>query len=35
MSIGQGGYEASMSFYGETLGSSLVEGIVKGAGELK
>ena len=27
----RGGYEASMSFYGEKLGSTLVEGIIRGA----
>ncbi len=27
----KGGYEASMSFYGETLGSTLVEGVSKAA----
>lgn len=31
----KGGYEASVSLYGETLGSTLVEGIVRGAGGLK
>jgi hypothetical protein len=31
----RGGYEASMSFYGETLGRTLVEGIVRGASKLK
>ena len=27
----KGGYEASMSFYGETLGATLVEGVIRGA----
>ena len=31
----KGGYEASMSFYGETLGSTLVEGIIRAAGGLR
>ncbi len=31
----KGGYEASMSFYGETLGQVVVEGVVKGASRLK
>ncbi|HXR40350.1 MAG TPA: neutral/alkaline non-lysosomal ceramidase N-terminal domain-containing protein [Terracidiphilus sp.] len=31
----KGGYEASMSFYGETLGSTLVEGVVRCAGRSK
>ena len=31
----KGGYEASMSFYGETLGSVLVEGVVRCAGRSK
>jgi hypothetical protein len=31
----KGGYEASMSFYGETLGSTLVEGVIRGARGLK
>ena len=31
----KGGYEASMSFYGETLGSTMVEAVVQNAGELK
>jgi len=31
----KGGYEASMSFYGETLGSTLVEGIVRATEGLK
>jgi hypothetical protein len=31
----RGGYEASMSFYGETLGAVLVEGMVRGAAALK
>jgi hypothetical protein len=31
----KGGYEASMSFYGETLGQVIVEGVVKGAMHLK
>jgi hypothetical protein len=31
----RGGYEASMSFYGETLGNTLVEGIDRGARGLK
>jgi hypothetical protein len=31
----KGGYEASMSFYGETLGATLVEGIVRCARGLK
>ncbi len=31
----KGGYEASMSFYGETLGSTLVEGVVHGVDVLK
>ena len=30
-----GGYEASMSFYGETLGRTLVEGVVRSAGKSK
>ncbi len=29
----KGGYEASMSFYGEGLGNILVEGIARGAGK--
>jgi hypothetical protein len=32
---GKGGYEASMSFYGETLGNVVVEGIVRGARVLR
>jgi len=32
---GKGGYEASMSFYGETLGKALVEGIARCAQGLK
>jgi hypothetical protein len=32
---GKGGYEASMSFYGETLGKTLVEGIIRCARGLK
>ena len=31
----KGGYEASMSFYGETLGSTIVEGVVRGVKGLK
>jgi hypothetical protein len=31
----KGGYEASMSFYGEQLGSTLLEGVVRGAANLK
>ena len=31
----KGGYEASMSFYGETLGSTLEEGILRAVGGLK
>ena len=31
----KGRYEASMSFYGETLGSTLVEGVSKAAEGLK
>jgi len=31
----KGGYEASVSFYGETLGSTMVEGIVRAANGLK
>ena len=31
----KGGYEASMSFYGETLGSTLVEGVLRAVGGLK
>jgi hypothetical protein len=31
----KGGYEASMCFYGETLGSTVVEGVVRAAGGLK
>jgi neutral ceramidase len=31
----KGGYEASMSFYGETLGSTVVEGMVRATGGLK
>lgn len=31
----KGGYEASMSFYGESLGSTLVEGVVRSAQGLK
>ena len=30
----RGGYEASMSFYGETLGTTMVEGILRGASAL-
>jgi hypothetical protein len=29
------GYEASMSSYGETLGNTLVEGVIRGARGLK
>jgi hypothetical protein len=32
---GKGGYEASMSFYGETLGNTLIEGIIRCARGLK
>jgi hypothetical protein len=32
---GKGGYEASMSFYGGTLGDALVEGVIRCARELK
>jgi len=32
---GKGGYEASMSFYGETLGSTIVEGVIHAAAGLK
>jgi hypothetical protein len=28
----KGGYESSMSFYGESLGSTLVEGVIRCAG---
>jgi hypothetical protein len=31
----KGGYEASMSFYGETLGKTLVEGVIRSAQGLK
>ncbi len=31
----QGGYEASMSFYGEALGNVLVVGVARGAGKLE
>lgn len=31
----KGGYEASMSFYGETLASTMVEGILRAAGGVK
>jgi len=31
----KGGYEASMSFYGDGLGPVIVDGVVKGAAELK
>jgi len=31
----KGGYEASMSFYGETLGSIVVEGVIRSAQGLK
>jgi hypothetical protein len=31
----KGGYEASMSFYGETLGSTVVDGVVRAVGGLK
>ena len=31
----KGRYEASMSFFGETLGSTLVEGLVRAARQLK
>jgi hypothetical protein len=31
----KGGYEASMSFYGETLGKAVVEGVVSSAQELR
>jgi len=30
----KGGYEASMSFYGETLGNTMVEGVLSGVGKL-
>ncbi len=32
---GKGGYEASVSFYGETLGSTLLEGVTRGVEALK
>lgn len=31
----KGGYEASVSFYGETLGSTITEGVLRAAGGLK
>jgi hypothetical protein len=31
----KGGYEASMSFYGESLGKTLMDGINRGARNLK
>jgi hypothetical protein len=31
----KGGYEASVSFYGETLGSTVLDGVVRAAGGLK
>ena len=31
----QGGYEASVSFYGETLGTTLIDGVVRAAAGLK
>jgi hypothetical protein len=31
----KGGYEASVSFYGETLGRTMVEGVVRASGGLK
>jgi hypothetical protein len=31
----KGGYEASMSFYGETLGDVIVEGVLRCAQKLK
>jgi len=31
----KGGYEASMSFYGETLGRVMVDGVVRGVEGLK
>ena len=31
----KGGYEASVSFYGETLGNTMLEGLLRGAGGLK
>ena len=31
----KGGYEASVSFYGETLGSTVVDGVLRAAGGLK
>lgn len=31
----KGGYEASVSFYGETLGATIVEGVVRSARGLK
>ncbi len=31
----KGGYEASVSFYGETLSSTIVEGVLRAVGELK
>jgi hypothetical protein len=31
----KGGYEASVSLYGETLGSAMVEGVIRSAGGLK
>ena len=30
----KGGYESSVSFYGETLGDTMVAGAIAGAGEL-
>jgi hypothetical protein len=31
----KGGYEASVSFYGETLGNTMVEGVLRAAGDLR
>jgi len=31
----KGGYEASVSFYGETLGGTIVESVVRGVGKLQ
>ncbi len=31
----RGGYEASMSFYGDGLGPAIVEGVARGAGRLR
>ena len=31
----RGGYEASVSFYGETLGATVVEGVLRGLGALR